>query len=479
MNTITFACPDCRTNLKTARRIASDQDVRCPKCGTIFPAPPETDSELLEPGAETTGISSEPAPSIGQSWAEDRSPRPRSSRAPGAANRTRRLILASCVIVLVFTAATAYFAWSAVVNRGRNAGSGREIPLAYVPADSTLVLGINLGQLADQPAWRDQLEKAIRSQDPAPGFLDDCKTHAGIERSELFDQVILAFKLDGLNPNEPPHTTLIAKSKAPFDQTKIRDSEEEMYPDIAEGKFYYKRRVGHILDLDYLFMPSDRILILSNLPQFDFETLVEKDGTEPFLSEEILTMMRGLQSEPLWAILPFHDTLRRNLHRHSQAVVKTNPETALVLETLSRSHAATGRGRWDGDQLALTVSLVCAEETAATKALTCLQTYWEKHSKGWVGLLPMLPKDRQELFQDLVTHAEFSKEGPTVQLAVKLSRPSAETLVKLLPGQPWNLGGARQLPAPPMIPPGMLPPGRRGPGGPGPGGVNLAAPRKV
>src|SRR4029077_805982 len=132
--------------------------------------------------------------------------------------------------------------WSAIVNRGHNAGTGHEDPLAYVPADSSLVVGINLGEL--EPAWREQFEKGIRNLNPSPGFLDDCKTSTGIEFTELFDQVILAYKLDGLNPNEPPHTTLIARSKIPFDQNKIRDSESEMYPEIVEGKFYYKRNVG-------------------------------------------------------------------------------------------------------------------------------------------------------------------------------------------------------------------------------------------
>jgi hypothetical protein len=371
----------------------------------------------------------------------------------------------------VFTAATAYFAWSAVVNRGRNVGSGREIPLAYVPADSSLVLGINLGQLVDQPEWRERLEKAIRLQDPAPGFLDDCKAKTGIERSELFDQVILAFKLDGLNPNEPPHTTLIANSKVAFDQNRIRDSEEEMYPDVAEGKFYYKRRVGHVLDLDYLFMPSDRILVLSNLPQFDFETIVEKDGTAPLMSGEIVAMIRDLQSDPLWGILPFSDTLRRNLRRFSQGVVKTNPEMAVVLETLSRSHTVTGKGRWDQNELILNVNLICADEAAAASALTRLQAYWEKHSKTWVELLPMLSKDHQRLLQDLVEHAKFSREGPAVQLSVNLSQPAADTLVKLLPGPPWRLGPAPP-PGPPPVPPGMRPPGQPGPRGPG--GINLA-----
>src|SRR5262249_50058207 len=144
-------------------------------------------------------------------------------------------------------------------------------------------VGINLGQLTDQPEWREQIEQGIRKLNISPGFLDDCKRSTGVEFAELFDQVVLAYKLDGLNPNESPHTTLIARSRIPFDQHKIRDAEPEMYPDIVEGKFYYKRNVGQVLDLDCLFMPSDRILVLSNLPQYDFEPLVELDGMSPNL----------------------------------------------------------------------------------------------------------------------------------------------------------------------------------------------------
>src|SRR5207244_12305887 len=99
---------------KTSQRSAAEQDLQCPKCGTVFPAPPETSSELLEPEEETTGSSS---------GSDDRSPRPRSSNAAATSSRVRPLILGSCVIVIVFTAATAYFAWSAVVNRGRNVGN--------------------------------------------------------------------------------------------------------------------------------------------------------------------------------------------------------------------------------------------------------------------------------------------------------------------------------------------------------------------
>src|SRR5438874_1220279 len=100
MTTVTFACPDCRTNLKTSRRIAPGRDVRCPTCGVIFPAPPETNSDLLESDAPAQGTGNGSEPAIGP---------PLSSTADGtakhnlgsAARRTKRLILGSAVIVMV------------------------------------------------------------------------------------------------------------------------------------------------------------------------------------------------------------------------------------------------------------------------------------------------------------------------------------------------------------------------------------------
>jgi len=458
MATVTFACPDCHTNLKTSRRIAPDRDVRCPTCGTVFPAPPETDSDLLEfedDGIDMTadGAGHEFEPTAGSRSAK------LSSR---IGRRTWSLILGSAVIVILFTAATAYFAWSAVVNRGRNSGTGLEDPLAYVPSDSSLIVGVNLGELAEHSDWRQQIEKGIRNLNVSPGFLDDCKGNTGIEFSELFDHVILAYKFDGLNPSEPPHTTLIAHSKIPFNQNKIRDSESEMYPEIVEGKFYYKRNVSEIQDLNFLFMPSDRIMVLSNLPQYDFEPLVEKDGTELFLSTEMATRIRGLQNDPLWAVLPFNEPLQWTLHWSSRAALKRTPEFAEVLEGLSHARAASTKGRWDEGKLALTVDLVCADEAAASKALTELQSFWEKHAKGWAELLPSLRKDHEGFVQEILTQAKFSRDGATVRLSTRFTPPPAETLAKLVPRQPWII----RAPDPRALPPDRMPPGRGGPGAP-------------
>ena len=93
MTTVTFACPECQTNLKTSQRIETDQDIRCPKCGTIFPAPSEKD--FLEADADL-GLPA--SPKVSQP------------------NRIKKIILASALIVVLFTAGTAYMAWHTIEN---------------------------------------------------------------------------------------------------------------------------------------------------------------------------------------------------------------------------------------------------------------------------------------------------------------------------------------------------------------------------
>src|SRR6266487_2328800 len=93
MITVTFACPECQTNLKTSQRITAEQDIRCPRCGTVFPAPPETDLENANDLDE-----------------------PASAKASPQSHRTKRVILLSALIVVLFTAGTAYLAWHTIEN---------------------------------------------------------------------------------------------------------------------------------------------------------------------------------------------------------------------------------------------------------------------------------------------------------------------------------------------------------------------------
>jgi hypothetical protein len=461
MTTVTFACPECQTNLKTSQRIEADQDIRCPKCGTIFPVPSEMD--FLEPDADL-----------------DQPASPKRSQP----NRIKKIILASALIVVLFTAGTAYMAWHTIENWGRNDGSGREDPLAFIPAESTLILGVDLGALADHPAWADEVEKGIRGLNHTPIFWDDCKTNTGIEFRELFDRVIIALKFEGLNPNEPPHLTLIAHSKLPFNQNRIRDSEKDMFRYIGYGKTYYKRNDGMVMDPAWLFMPSDRVLVLSSLPQDEIESLMEKDGTEPIIPPDEVRWIRELQGNVFWADIPWSESIRQNLSRTSTLLAKMSPELGPIVDTLSHAKAAGAFARWDADQISLNLSVKCADEAAARESSTHLQQYWDKHPNGKQGLAFLLSKrldlskKHQEILQEFFADAKFDSASDDLRFTGRATPPSPETLVPLA-HQLSNMFGFGQAPSgnPGFIPP----PGfRRGPRGFGPDGPPKQGPlRKV
>lgn len=473
MTTITFACPQCQTNLKTSQRIAADQDIRCPKCGTVFPAPPETNLDSSSDSSMEKSVAA-----LENTW--DRSDHHGADYADKAlvgsalvttgANRVKRILLGSALIVALFTAGTAYLAWRTIENWGRNEGTGDEDPLAFVPAGSTLVVGVDLGALADHPDWADQLEKGIRGLHRAPSFWDDCKTNSGIEFRELFDQVILAFKLDGLNPNEPPHVTLIARSKLPFNQNRIRDAEKDMYREVAEGKTYYKRNDGDMMDLTWLFMPSDRILILSSLPQYEIETLMEKDGTKPLVSPDEVRWIREVQANPFWAVLPFSESVRKNLSLTSAFLRQT--QLAPVLKILSQAKGARASARWDEDNMAVTLNVECKDESAARQGSIQVQEILAKLRKERKGMLLFLKvflpfsEPSLELIGNALKEAGLSSEAADLRMTTLVPAPTPEKLTPLAQQISGMLGFGRSRLVDPANPRPLLRIGPRAPGGP-------------
>jgi hypothetical protein len=438
----------------------------------VFAAPPESSSLDLDKKHTTTLVSTEGHEFLGSAL-------PRSG-----SNRTKWILLCSAMIVVLFTAGTAYLAWKTIENWGRNGGTGREDPLAFVPPESTLVVGVDLGILAAHPDWADQIEKGIRQLSLSPIFWDDCKANTGVEFRELFDQVILAFKLDGLNRSEAPHLTLIAHSRVPFNQNRIRDSDPDMYRQVANGKTYYKRQDGNLLSFSWLYMPSDRILVLSSLPEFDFLPLLEHDGTQSLVPPDEIQRIQAVQGNPFWAEFPFYrtdelsapdnpiTTMRQDVKRAFAALVTVAPTLTPVIKTLSEVQAASASAHWEGEKMTLTLDLDCPNEDIARKGSSRLREFKGKTPIGGNGLLIPFTRNAQafiklaELIQEIWDHAGFSTQGDKIRMTARISPPGSENLPALGVQMSRILGFGSNRQSPSAPPQGQG--GRRGfqPGGP-------------
>jgi hypothetical protein len=148
-------------------------------------------AELLQPpplipGQEKQGSSQvESVLRNGDASAEIRArpmPRPR---------RAIALWLLVGLLFLVVGSGAAFIVWDQVTSAPRNSGAGDEDALAYLPADSTVFLQIDMEEWARHLMTSSQIEPQIRALGTSELFTD-CKRATGLEPLQLFQQVSIA-----------------------------------------------------------------------------------------------------------------------------------------------------------------------------------------------------------------------------------------------------------------------------------------------
>src|SRR6266851_4446201 len=119
----------------------------------------------------------------------------------------------------------AYF-WFYGVNRG----SGDEDPLAYIPQDSNLVIGLDLATLLNDPILGPQIKQnMVKGANVGDDFIDRIKKETGLEAHELFARTTAAGKWDlsqgnqpGMKQGDTPYNfTIVLQTSKPFDQKKM------------------------------------------------------------------------------------------------------------------------------------------------------------------------------------------------------------------------------------------------------------------
>jgi hypothetical protein len=497
---VTISCPRCKSNLKSGRPIPAGQTIRCPKCGTAFEAPsqenqPDSSVQANPPNpvrerkTERAVSESRPArddqeavvvrkktPSriqvdeveegvlsdeAEEEFDEPRRRRRRKKRKQGH-SKALFIIIGSAAIVLLFAGGVAYFVWSALYNRGQNKGTGKEDPLAYVPADSTQVVGLDFSALMDQPALAAKIEQALR-QSGNDNPVDNCRKNTGLEFKDLCGHIVIASKVTSFQPNQFPQTTVIIQSKMPFDQNKVRDWVSDQEPRKHQGKTYYQAKGTQARDFPWVFMPSDRILIFSGLLEDQVKSIVENDGSQPALPGDIVTAIRGMENNTLWMTFTFSENVRQKLAEAlPQARGQVPAEMAPVVDALPEAKLIALSANWKNDQISANASMVCAQDDVARQVAEAMQNAWDKLIKNQADwpFLAMVPKDGQSVIQELIDNTKFSSQGSAAQLVTQF-RVSADQLAKLIQPRMFAPAGmpAQGQPGMPAMRRGFQPPG--------------------
>jgi hypothetical protein len=358
MSLLTFACPACQKVLKSFSPIAAGTKVKCPTCGASFAMTAQDAGRAVAPSEN--GAPPPPPVAVGR-------------------RKCRALLLgATALPVVAALAVGAYFLFS----HGGAAGTRpEEDPLAYLPPGTEFVVGADVPALLDDPLLGPALESAVREQAGAGDFLDRCAKETGLAPRDLLGHTLLAGKLDVLDAlpgalvpaaaanARPAPVTLILKPSRPFDPARVARAAEGGRPRKAHGKTYYEINVG---EMRTLYMPSDRLIVLSVLPASELDAVFASDGRKPSISSDAVALVRGAESHPCWAVVPFEGETRARLDRGALKGPKS------LADSLQKGKGIAAWGGPDGDRLRFGADVPCANERGAARVAAEAESAWKE-----------------------------------------------------------------------------------------------------
>jgi hypothetical protein len=511
MPAVTFACPECGKVLQSSKPIPAGKKIKCPTCAAVFPMPEKEDEELAasvstkprRPAAAAPALDDEderPRRKAGRSTddeddesprsrrqsrdddEEDEDERPRRSRddddddeedkprrkkkkkaAKGGSGRGMGLLIGAVAVVLVLFLAGggigAYFIWFSGVNRG----SGNEDPLAFVPKDADIIVGMDFEALMNDSAIGPELEKSMRQQVKGSEFLDNCKKETGLEVKELMAHTVIAGDINTLNnagmgggmgpgmgpggmgpgmggpgmggpggppgmggpgaPQRPKGLTMILRPSRPFDQKKIVRSCKNPVHKTAHGKSYYDVVDG---DIRTVYMPSNRTLILSTLQGTELDALFASDGTTPSVSADTVTMVRSVEKTTYWVVVPFEGETKKKLDGELKNLDHLGNDAKGLGDHVSKAKGAAIWLSMEGNQANFGLALACADANSANQLVQSIDAPWQQ-VKGLLGDPAQALADQGtpklgKVFSDVFNSLKFHAEGTMAKATASTSR---------------------------------------------------------
>lgn len=449
----TFSCPDCNAVLKTPSAIAAGKRIRCPQCGNSFAIPGPAEAVFAdgdgqeEPVAESrrgedlaTFASAQQHSSAGGAPVESaqiRATAPISQRrAPGLTTRLAVAGIFSCVALL---AGASYYAWDRLVNSGRNSGSGREQPLAYLPADSSAVVFVDFAALMEQPGFGTRIQQGI-ALGKGSDFFADCKRETGLEFNDLLSRVTYAFRGADLATNPVPQTIVI-ESRVPFSQRHIAQSAKGAMAKKLSGKTYYE---ASNTGFRFLFMPSDRIIVLTNVPEDELASLIGSPGTETMLSAAAAVMAAKARDCHFSLVFPISEPVRRSIRRALGGLAGNAP-AGLINAFL---HAEAG-GLWlkfDGPRVRGTIGLACLDEATAQRDTAEFRSNWPQLRATLSIMAATLGQVTGTAWKEALESAQFSHDQNVAVVTAEMSAELFENIIRASQNGSRTAGGAPTAP---------------------------------
>jgi uncharacterized protein YkwD len=319
---------------------------------------------------------------------------------------------------------------------GVNPSTGNEDPLAYIPADANLIIGLSGADLLSDPLTKPIADHAL-VQLGLVKLLASCKEQTGIELKDLLHTVIIATRANA-DFSKFEATTVVFRSSVSFDQRKIGRWASANAPRQLNDKYYHEQH-RDFPSAKIVYTPSDRIVVLSELPAKQWEILFDADGSTPALAPDTVGLIRRIDKSPAWVVMPFDAAMKADIKAGKGAaelvgLVMSNDLLPTWQKILPDAKALTLRTSLANNELLVAVGISCASDVHATELTRMLQAVWARNkpvkSKKLANTLILDLEERQQIVNELASSLRFEQQGALVEASLKANLDPFRKLLK-------------------------------------------------
>jgi hypothetical protein len=303
---------------------------------------------------------------------------------------------------------------------GESGGKVDAEMLSYLPADSQVIGGADLDELAKNNKLKELISRFDNGGDPLKELNETLKP-TGLTIDD-FSGVVFGDQIGAAE------RTLVFRTKKPFDKAKMAEvfgvKEEKKIGD----KTYYGKDSGA------LYFPSETLMVFTTVKHL--ETIANKDFGKVVISAEMQELVKKAGKCHAWVVIsrlaPSGEWLK------SLDQFKGLPY--LSADLINAAKEAKGAGislKIDGEQLTITGTLLCSDKGAAEKAASALSKEIDERrnkdlaaDKQFGVLVKLLPPDVQKAVEDFKQSLKSDRSGAYVTISGEFRLDGAANLLK-------------------------------------------------
>jgi hypothetical protein len=407
--------------------VSGDKKVTCPACATVFA--PSAGGGLGVGDRETPGVIAQ-RPSRRPGWLvddlDDFDVRPRQlvvATTPAPPGRKRGLVLAiSGGLALLLVLATTALVWPGFLIPGRPASQARTL-LAYVPPNSTVVAGAQIGLFRTDPQFAgnwNELQQQIAQLRDFPPEARDLLNDA--------DEIVVAGAFD-----HGGSAVFVASTTAPYDADKVKRLAKAGPAIRVEGQTIYPTDDLIAGKDSFLALPSDKLLILGVMPAVDLAKLLaaaDNSRLHPDLQEQVDHAHDAL----VWVAARFDDNVKKKMaeaHVKAGPMLLFAPDLMTVLPAVQRGKGALMAIDLGDQKLKLSMGVTCQDGADAEKMKAALDKFWNTQAKQWLAVGMIMP-GVGKLVAEVEQTFRLEQRATTVIASVEANQQTLQELLSTL-----------------------------------------------